>query len=111
MNRLAEVNARPLMMNGTRHLCRSRPLPILVLLVVLVGAGHGAGAEVSFQRDIQPILAEHCIACHGVDAATRKGRLRLDQRTTALAGGRSGTPAIVPGQPEQSELIRRVSER
>jgi hypothetical protein len=80
-----------------------------LVLAVLLRAGALTGAEVDFQRDVRPILAEHCAACHGVDAATRKGRLRLDQRAAALKGGRSGVAAIVPGHPEQSELIRRVS--
>ena len=66
-------------------------------------------AEVDFQRDIQPILAEHCTACHGVDKEDRKGELRLDLRDSALKGGESGTAAIVPGKPQDSELIRRVT--
>jgi hypothetical protein len=66
---------------------------------------------VDFQRDIRPILAEHCAACHGVDAAMRKSGLRLDQRASALRGGKSGVAAIVPGKPDQSELIQRVSAR
>jgi hypothetical protein len=86
-----------------------RTSPALLVLAVLVRAGGLTGAEVDFQRDVRPILAEHCTACHGGDAAARKGRLRLDQRAAALKGGRSGVAAIVPGQPEQSELIRRVS--
>jgi hypothetical protein len=80
-----------------------------LLVASLGGAGSVTGAEVDFQRDVRPIMAEHCTACHGVDVATRKGGLRLDQRAAALQGGRSGVAAIVPGQPEQSELIHRVS--
>ncbi|MBM4074075.1 MAG: DUF1553 domain-containing protein [Planctomycetes bacterium] len=64
---------------------------------------------VDFQRDVQPILAEHCARCHGVDAATRQSGLRLDDRQAALKGGESGSPAIVPGKPDESELIRRVA--
>ncbi len=65
-------------------------------------------AKVEFQRDVQPILAEHCLHCHGVDSETRFGGLRLDLRETALAGGESGQPAIVPGKPEESELLNRI---
>jgi hypothetical protein len=95
-------------MNGTARpgLFRSS---ILLLLAVLGRPGSVAGAGVDFQREVRPILAEHCATCHGVDAATRRAKLRLDQRATALEGGRSGLAAIVPGRPEQSELIRRVS--
>jgi hypothetical protein len=89
----------------------SRVLPILPLLVLLGRAGSAPGAGVDFQRDVRPILAEHCTVCHGVDAGVRKSGLRLDRRTDALKGGSSGDAAIVPGQPERSELIRRVSSR
>ena len=54
---------------------------------------------VDFQRQVQPILAEHCTVCHGVDATDRKSELRLDLRSDALKGGESGSTAIVPGRP------------
>lgn len=59
--------------------------------------------KLEYNRDIRPILAENCFACHGPDSAARKADLRLDQREAALAAG-----AIVPGKPEQSELIHRI---
>ncbi len=65
-------------------------------------------APVDFQRDVRPILANNCFACHGPDDAVRKGKLRLDRRDDALKGGRSDEPAIVPGKPEMSELVRRL---
>jgi hypothetical protein len=63
---------------------------------------------VDFQKSVRPILAEHCWHCHGVDAAQRQGGLRLDIREAALAGGDSKQPAIVPGQPDSSELLKRI---
>ena len=78
-------------------------------VLLALGGGRFACAEVDFQREVQPILAEHCALCHGVDADDRKAELRLDLRDSALKGGESGTAAIVPGKPEESELIRRVS--
>src|SRR6188472_7463 len=63
----------------------------------------------SYNRDIRPILADHCFSCHGTDEKNRKGALRLDERDAALVGGESGEPAIVPGKPEQSALLRRVT--
>lgn len=80
----------------------------LVGSVALAGS-RGAAAADFFLRDVQPILAEHCTQCHGADAKERKSGLRLDVRTAALKGGESGTAAIVPGRPEQSELVRRIT--
>ncbi len=66
-------------------------------------------ATPDFTRDIQPILADHCFHCHGQDDEGRKGGLRLDMRNAALKGGKSGDPAIVPGQPARSTLLQRIS--
>ncbi len=68
-----------------------------------------AADRVDFQRDVQPILNEHCTVCHGIDAAERKAGLRLDLRDYALKGGESGAAAIIPGKPDESELIRRIT--
>jgi mono/diheme cytochrome c family protein len=65
-------------------------------------------ATVDFTRQVQPILSENCYACHGPDAASVQGGLRLDRRDAALAGGESGK-AIVPGDPDASLLLERVS--
>ncbi len=60
-----------------------------------------------FNRDIRPLFATHCTACHGgVKAA---GKISFVYRDKALASGKSGLPAIVPGRPEDSEVIRRVT--
>lgn len=63
---------------------------------------------VKYNREIQPILANHCFACHGPDRQSRKGGLRLDQRDAALAQADSGAIAVVPQQPEASELWLRI---
>ncbi|MGE3309436.1 MAG: PSD1 and planctomycete cytochrome C domain-containing protein [Limisphaerales bacterium] len=65
-----------------------------------------AGGSTDFNRDIRPLFARHCTACHGgVKAA---GRISFVYRDQALAEGKSGKPTIVPGDPNASELIRRV---
>ena len=81
--------------------------PVLGLAIACL-AGPAAAAGPDFQREIQPILAEHCAHCHGIDESTRQGGLRLDIRQNALEGGDSGTPAIVPGTPEESEMVARI---
>ncbi len=81
---------------------------LLGLFVSMMVAGHPAIADVSFQRDVQPILAEHCSQCHGTDESDRKAGLRLDLFESAAKGGESGLSAIVPGKPDESELMRRV---
>ena len=64
---------------------------------------NAADAPLEFNRDIRPILAEYCFACHGPDSASRKGDLRLDMRDAALE-----RKAIAPGEIAKSELIRRI---
>ncbi|HEX7859866.1 MAG TPA: DUF1553 domain-containing protein [Verrucomicrobiae bacterium] len=75
-------------------------------LLAAVGA---KSDEVTFNRDVRPILADHCFACHGQDEKARKGGLRLDLRKDALKGGKSKKEAIIPGEPERSELIARIT--
>jgi hypothetical protein len=73
------------------------------IIVLLASAGRGLAADPDFARDVRPILAQHCFRCHGPDDKTRKARLRLDERETAVRRG-----AIVAGQPDRSELVARV---
>jgi hypothetical protein len=84
------------------------PLVCLLTALTLPMPSCLAAPPVDFQRQIQPMLAEHCTACHGVDPDERKSGLRLDLRMEALKGGESGSPAIVPERPDASEMIRRV---
>ena len=83
-------------------------LTSLLFSGVLIGGPTDPG-EVDFARDVRPILSDRCFACHGPDQAARKSELRLDTREGALHGGRSGFPAIVPGDREESELWAMIS--
>ncbi|MBI2823393.1 MAG: PSD1 domain-containing protein [Planctomycetia bacterium] len=76
--------------------------------LVALGAAARAGDGVSFTRDVRPILANHCFKCHGPDDAARQAGLRLDRREAATAEAESGATPIVPGKPEESELVRRI---
>ncbi|HZT82640.1 MAG TPA: DUF1549 domain-containing protein, partial [Gemmataceae bacterium] len=62
-----------------------------------------AAERIEYNRDVRPILAENCFACHGADSAARKASLRLDRRDDALQMG-----AIVPGKPGESSLVERI---
>jgi len=83
-----------------------------VLIVALVSApapvqgGDGSprvDRRIDFDRDVRPILAEHCYACHG--PSKQKGGLRLDRKPAAFQGGDSG-PVIVPGKANDSLVVR-----
>ena len=78
-------------------------------MLFVVGASTAVSAAVGYNRDIRPILAENCFSCHGVDSASRKAGLRLDHFENATNKLESGAVAIVPGQPEKSELVRRIN--
>ncbi|MCA9269679.1 MAG: DUF1549 domain-containing protein, partial [Planctomycetales bacterium] len=65
--------------------------------------------EISFNRDIRPILSHYCFTCHGPDEGQRETELRFDVEETALAKLESGVRAVVPGDTGASELLRRVN--
>ncbi len=64
-----------------------------------------APATIDYARDVRPVLEAHCYECHG--PKKQKGHLRLDSRLSALKGGTTG-PAVVPGDADQSLIVRRV---
>ena len=65
-------------------------------------------ASVDFGREVQPLLSDRCFACHGPDEAQRQAGLRLDLRDAAVTPSGSGRLPITPGNPDASELLRRV---
>ncbi len=79
----------------------------LVVAMLLTFASVARCEDVDFQRDVLPILQEHCIDCHGPDEA--ESQLRLDSELSALRGGDSGERLIVPGKSSLSYLIERIT--
>ena len=88
----------------------------VAMLVTAVGChqreSHAAaskgGQHLDFNQDVQPILASNCFSCHGPDPEMRKGGLRLDLEESAFRKRPGHPDAIVPGHPDQSELIKRI---
>ena len=87
----------------TSQIVRSGWRIIVACLFVVCSTTLLTAAPLEYNRDIRPILAEQCFACHGADSASRKADLRLDVREAAVDFG-----AIVEGAPEESELIARI---
>ena len=87
------------------------------LVLVSVGGCRSRGSHansakrVDFNQDVQPILASRCFSCHGPDPEMRKAGLRLDLAESAMKKRPGHPDAIVPGHPDQSELIKRIESK
>src|SRR5215470_11098787 len=88
-----------------------------LLIAVLLGGGilvaaalllrRGSSDQIHFSRDIRPILNQNCMPCHG--GVRQKNGVSFMYREEALGTGKSGKRTIVPGDPDASELIARVT--
>ncbi len=81
-----------------------RPISLLIALFAMTGDVRA----ITFEKNIRPILREHCYDCHGA-AKELKGQLDLRLRRLMVKGGKSGA-AIVPGDPSASRLLTRIRE-
>jgi Protein of unknown function (DUF1553)/Protein of unknown function (DUF1549)/Planctomycete cytochrome C len=91
---------------------RSAALTALILTAALVLPIHAAETDSAghdlFTSQVRPILARHCFKCHGPDDKARKASLRLDVRDESVKPAKSGAIAVVPGKPDESELVSRI---
>jgi hypothetical protein len=99
---------------------RRTSLSAISAIAVLILAASGchtsrtraaAPQHLDFNQDVQPILASRCFSCHGPDPEMRKGGLRLDLQEAAFRKRPGHPDAIVPGHPDESELVRRIESK
>ena len=94
---------------------RKLSLPVGLLLLLLIAAGgiiyfsnqSFAPAPISFNDEVRPLLNARCVSCHG--GVKKNGGLSLLFREEAMSPAESGKTAIIPGDPDQSELMQRVA--
>lgn len=82
---------------------------MIIVVSMLITCRLQAAEEVDFQETILPLLTDRCLRCHGPDEETLEAGLRLDNKESATAELDSGSRAIVPFSPAESELLRRVA--
>lgn len=92
------MTRRPVLLRAARWLCAGGAVSAFAT------AALAAAGDVSFMRDIAPILARKCVTCHGPEKA--KGNYRLHNFEALLKSGASRTASVTPGQPAKSELFR-----
>src|SRR6185436_3813897 len=81
---------------------------IFSALSASVAVGAPVSEKVSYNRDVRTILSDNCFYCHGPDEKHREAKLRLDIREDAVRD-LGGYAAIVPGKPDASEIIKRIT--
>jgi hypothetical protein len=100
------------MNHGVGRAVGTRFWPALsVVALLLGGCARQSAARLSFNETVQPILSENCYGCHGPSSSSRKAGLRLDHPEFAYAAHEKFGPAIIPGKPERSPLVKRIEAK
>ena len=86
-------------------------LAMVLALSASVTVGPRVSADVDFNFDVQPLLSDRCFRCHGPDGSQRAAGLRLDTQDGSRIRLESGPFAIVPGDPDKSEVVRRIGSK
>jgi hypothetical protein len=87
---------------------RSRLWSLIFIGSLLAAPARAQDAGIDFfEKKIRPAFAEHCYSCHSSDAKKQRGGLLLDTKASVLKGGDTG-PALVPGHPQESLLIKAL---
>lgn len=82
---------------------------VIILTAACSIATLGRADDIDFNTDVRPILSNNCLLCHGPDDTVLEAGLRLDQKDSATSELDSGAVAVVPGKPEISELMVRIT--
>ncbi len=85
-------------------------IPLSLLTVLLAGDASAQTTPLDFTREVRPLLSRHCFACHGPDAEAREADLSLVDFESATRELAPDIFAIVPGDPDSSELWRRITD-
>ena len=86
-------------------MCLSKVRSLCLIFAICVAHVAIAEEAIDYERQVKPLLAERCYACHG--ALKQESQLRLDTAAAIIKGGESG-PAVNPGQAGSSLIIERV---
>src|SRR5262249_22076841 len=68
-----------------------------------------ASEKIDFNFQVRPLLSDRCFPCHGPDERSRMAKLRLDRPDESRRTARSGQPVVLPGDPDRSEVVRRIT--
>ena len=96
-------------MNTRFHFIRQFVAYSVAIVFAIHYSANAAEPVIDFNRDIRSILSNNCFTCHGPDTAELQAGLRLDSLQGATSEAESGSVAIVPGKPEESELVARIT--